>query len=317
MYFVTGGTGFFGCYVVRELLRQERPVTIFDLHPDLELLDLVAGPNASQRATVVRGDASQAVQLLGAVRQAAPEVVLHLASPLTPETERDATHALQQMTQAHINVLEAARLFGLRRVVYASATSSIFGRAEQHGGLDVAVPNDAPHYPVSLYGICKSTNERLARLYWERFGIDSVGLRFCQGYGPGKRRGGQPFTQDMFDKGLHGEPCRIPHGDDLVNWQYVEEIATIIVQAGLVGRLDTRVFNTTGHVVPVRSAIDVLSSMRPQASFQLEPGTTGLVWRFDTSLLEKELGFRWRVTIEEGFRKTIDTLHAWRTAGVW
>jgi hypothetical protein len=110
-----------------------------------------------------------------AVRRHRCKAIIHLASPLPPETEEDATATVQQMTQSHINVLEAARMFGVRRVVYASASASILGRVTYHGGIDVAVANDTPHHPETLCGICKSTNERIAALYWNRFGIDSIG----------------------------------------------------------------------------------------------------------------------------------------------
>ncbi len=199
--------------------------------------------------------------------------------------------------------------------MWASA-ASVFGPPERHGGADVTVANDAPHYPVTLYGICKSANERLSAFYWERYAVDSVGFRFCQGYGPGKRRG-RPFGYQMFEKALLGIPYTLPYGDDVINWQHVDEMAEIIVRASRAGPGPTRIFNTTGQVVPMREAAALLRRLAPRARLSLEPGTAGLVWRYDASRLEAELGFRSRIGVEEGFRRTLDTLRAWKEAGTW
>ena len=67
-YFVTGGTGFLGAYVIRDLLAANHRVTAFDLFPDLPMLELVAGPGPARDVRVVRGDVTLAAQLFGAVR---------------------------------------------------------------------------------------------------------------------------------------------------------------------------------------------------------------------------------------------------------
>ncbi|HXJ80266.1 MAG TPA: NAD(P)-dependent oxidoreductase [Candidatus Methylomirabilis sp.] len=314
-YLVTGGTGFIGAYVVRDLLASDHRVAVFDLFPDLPMLELVAGPAAAERVSVIRGDVTIATQIFGAVREAGAEAIVHLASPLPPESERDASSSLYGITEGHVNVLETARILGLRRVVWASVTS-VFGRPEHHGGLDAAVANDAPHFPETLYGIWKSANERLASLYFARFGVDSIGLRFNQGYGPGKKRG-RPFGYQLFEHALLGLPYRVPYGDDLVNWQYVEDIAALIVRALHAPTTRTRVFNTTGEVVTMRDTAALLASMLPGARLELEPGRAGLVWRVDTTALRDELGAGAPVPVREGFARTIATLRGWKEAGKW
>ena len=143
---VTGGTGFVGVYVVRDLLAAGRRVAVFDLRPDLDLLDLVAGESARKRVEVIEGDVTAGGELGAAVERTGAQVMVHLASPLPPESERDPSSGLAGMTAAQINVLDAVRRFEMRRVVFASAPS-VFGSPRHHGGVDRPIANDAPMSP--------------------------------------------------------------------------------------------------------------------------------------------------------------------------
>ena len=312
---VTGGTGFVGVYVVRDLLAAGRRVAVFDLRPDLDLLDLVAGESARKRVEVIEGDVTAGGELGAAVERTGAQVMVHLASPLPPESERDPSSGLAGMTAAQINVLDAVRRFEMRRVVFASAPS-VFGSPRHHGGVDRPIANDAPHVPETLYGIWKSANERLAEHYWTRYGVDSIGLRFCQGYGPGKKRG-RPYGYLMFDAALNGEPCRVPYGDDDINWQYVEDMSRLIVVSCNVQTPGHRCFSTSGEVLAMREAVDILAGLAPEARFELEPGVADFPWRYDTSVLEAEIGFDTCTSVRDGFRRTVDTMRTWRDAGRW
>lgn len=315
MHLVTGGTGFLGSYVVRDLLAAGEEVTVFDLRPDEQTLSLIAGADALERCRIIRGDVTVAAQVLGAAHAAKPRSIVHLASPLPPDSEWDPTVSLSQMSQGHVNVLEAARHFAVDKIVWASATS-VFGRPESHGGPDAVVADDAPHHPETLYGIFKSANERLSALYWSRYRVESIGLRFCQGYGPGKKRG-RPFGYQLFEHAVLGKPYTLPYGDDVINWQFVDEMAGIIVRAVRAKKGPARVFNTTGEVITTKQTIGILEKLCPQSRFDAEPGTAGLVWRYDASGLERELGFRTRVGVEDGFARTIATMRQWMKSGVW
>lgn len=315
MYLITGGTGFLGSYVVRKLLAADEGVAVFDLRPDEKTLSLIAGSDALKKCQIIRGDVTVAAQLMGAAIAAKPRIIVHLASPLPPDSEWDPTASLSQMTSGHVNVLEAARHLGVEKVVWASATS-VFGRPESHGGHDAVVTDDAPHYPETLYGIFKSANERLSALYGTRYQVESIGLRFCQGYGPGKKRG-RPFGYQFLEAALLGKPYTLPYGDDVINWQFVDEMAEIVIRAARAAKGPARVFNTTGEVITTKQTIDVLKRLFPQSHFDAEPGTAGLVWRYDTKNLERELGFRSKVKVEEGFARTVEIMRAWMEQGSW
>jgi len=117
----------------------------------------------------------------------------------------------------------------------------------------------------------------------------------------------------LFEHALLGLSYRVPCSDDLVNWQYVEDIAAVIVRALHVPTTRTRVFNTTGEVITMRQTVDVLAELLPNARLELEPGRTGLVWCVDAAALREQLGVGAPVTVREGIARTVATL---RTGGM-
>lgn len=309
MYLITGGTGQIGAYVVRRLATAGEELVLFDLRADTELLRLVCGTEVSRQVKIIEGDLSSPTELISAASRFRPKAIIHLASLLPPTAERDAHTSLTQITGGMINVLEAARIVGSSKVVWASATS-VFGRPSSHGGPDVSVSDDAPHAPTSLYGITKSANERLVALYRERHGVDSIGFRFCQGYGPGKRRG-RPYGYQLFEAAVRGLPCTVPYGDDIINWQYIEDIADIIVRGTSTSYRGVNVYNTTGEVVRMVDAIGVLSSLVPKLDVTLSPGTADIVWRYDARRLASDIGFDNPTRIAHGFAQTLEIMRAW------
>jgi nucleoside-diphosphate-sugar epimerase len=315
MILITGGTGFIGSYVARDLLARGAKVTLVDLKPDLDTLRLVCGEDVEGRVAIVAANMSVGSEVTEAIALSRPEVVVHLASLLPPEAERSTEAALAGITGSHVATLEASRLFGVKRLIWASATS-VFGPPERHGGIERTVGDDAPHWPVTLYGIAKSANERLGLLYRERHGLDCIGFRFCQGYGPGKRRG-RPFGYQMFEKAILGEPYAVPYGDDIINWQYVEDIAQILMNAIDMPYRGIPVYNTSGEVLSMRETLEILRELAPRAKIEANPGTAGLVWRYAADALARDNGFRNATPVREGFARTLDTMKAWQQLGRW
>jgi UDP-glucose 4-epimerase len=171
---VTGGAGFIGSNLVRELLGRGTEVRVFD---DLstgrrENLADVAG-----EVEVVQGDLrdSEAVSraMAGVSRVfhqgAVPSVVRSVKDPLTSH-EANATGTL--------NVLVAARDAGVERVVYASS-SSVYGNAE-----DFPTRETLPTRPISPYGVSKLAGESYCGAFAATYGMGTVALRYFNVFGP-------------------------------------------------------------------------------------------------------------------------------------
>lgn len=300
---MTGGTGFIGSYVARHLLARGDEVIAYDLLPDRNTLQRILAADEAARVEVVFGDVTDLPHLLATIKRVRPERLVHLAYLLTDACQANPPRALRVNGQGTINIFEAARALDVPRVVWASSIA-VFGRRSV--GPDGVVANDAPHDPATIYGACKSLNERYARHYARAYRLDLIGLRFPIVYGPGRMRGGGQFVHELIERPALGLPGRVPYAHELVSWGYVEDIAAAIVAALDAPAPRTRIYTIGGAVATVAEAAEHVRAILPDADLTLEAaGTTGLPARFDTAPAEAELGWAPQVPLAEGIRRTI------------
>ena len=301
-YLVTGGTGFIGAYTIRDLLHQGEKVVSYDASPDLNIMANALTQDEIQKTVRVFGDIGDLPLILNTIREHKVESIVHFASLQIPASDANPYLALKINSEGTLNILEACRIADIKRLVWASSVA-VFGPPELYG--NQPVPNDAPHHPVSVYGACKSLNEYMAKHYFEKNGIDSIGFRFTAVYGVGRVRGKSSFTTKMIEMAAKGEPYTVPYGDDVVDWQYVEDVSQLVVTAlKLDHKTKSRVFNTQGDVRPVIEGVDYVKKISGRTNLSVEPGKFGIAWRFDTSTLRREIGFEPKHSMEQGIQKT-------------
>ncbi len=182
LWVVTGGAGFIGSHLVEWLLRLGQPVRVLDSFATArrETLDLVlAGlpPEARGRFELVEGDIRDAATCQRAMAGAA--YVLHQAALGSVPRSIQAplvSHAVN--VTGSLNVLEAARAAGVRRLVYASS-SSVYGD-------DPGLPKveDRTGRQLSPYAVTKFAVERYAAAWWQAYRFPTVGLRYFNVFGP-------------------------------------------------------------------------------------------------------------------------------------
>ncbi len=173
--FVIGGAGFIGSHLV-ELLVARGPVTIYD---DLSVgrPEFIADALSSGQGRLVKGDACNLEGLAAAMH--GHDVVFHLAANPEARWGLERTRLdLEQGTIATYNALEAARLHGVKRFVFASSGTVYGNVAEPCGEMDLG------HLPISLYGASKFAGESLVSAFGECFGIEGFICRFGNVVGP-------------------------------------------------------------------------------------------------------------------------------------
>jgi len=301
-YLVTGGRGFIGSYVVRDLIRRGERVIAHDTFTNGGPLDSILATEELKETTIVHGDPCDFAELARLIVDQDVKCLVHLVSMLHPASNEDPRLAERVNNLSFATVLEAARLWKLR-LVWASSVV-VFGPRNLHP--QDAVPNDAPHYPTTMYAACKSYNEFMANHFQKTWGVDHIGLRFTLVYGPGRTRGMSAFVNRLMIDPALGKPAIVPFADDEVDWQYVEDISRLVITCTKMDLPKTRILNTQCDVRGVRDAGAYVKALLPNAEIRYEPGVFGAAWKLDDTALRQEVGFTWKYNMETGIKATID-----------
>ena len=177
---ITGGTGFIAAEIARILCaRGETDITVFDIDDSTRRLDEIAG-----EVRMVRGDIGEIGEVRDCVGASSPAVIYHLAGLLSVPSEADPQAAVRVNAMGTYHVLEAARQFGVGKVIFASSIGT-YGH-----GVGDAIDDLTLQRPVLIYGACKLFGEHLGLFYRRKYGIDFRGLRYPPVVGPGVRSPG-------------------------------------------------------------------------------------------------------------------------------
>jgi UDP-glucose 4-epimerase len=289
---VTGGAGFIGSHVVDRLRAGGIAVRILDLRPS---------PHHA------RCEVDCAVADLldpGAVRAAMRgcDAVVHLAAAAdVDEVARCPADAEAVNARGTLNVLEAARVGGVRRVVYAS-TIWVYGNGS--GTVD---EESAVELPDHLYTATKLAGEMYCRSYAELYGLQCTVLRFGIPYGPRARPAG--VIPVFVTKALAGEPLTIA-GEGLQSrrFVYVEDLADGVVR-GLAGHAIGRVYNLVGEEsVTIRGIAETVRDILGDVSVVHTPARTADFQGAEVcgARAASELGWQPRTSFAEGVRRYVE-----------
>jgi UDP-glucose 4-epimerase len=244
---VTGGAGFIGFHTCSQLLKQGHQVIVLD---DLSTGKITNIQDlARDELTFIKGDILDDEALINALDGV--DSVIHLAAKVSVRESID-NPSLTSRTNVHgfINVADKARLLGVKRIVYASS-AAIYGDVQGavhgygwptchpawHPRPDHGQSTDDPeavYQPISPYGLDKLTDERYAALFNKLYGIQTIGLRYFNVYGP--RQDPTSHYAGVIGKfislALSDQPLTIfGDGEQCRNFVYVDDIARVNVAA--------------------------------------------------------------------------------------
>lgn len=243
------GAGLVGSQIARILVeRGERPL-VMDRSPHREALATTVSLSAID---LVEGDVLNLEQLTALMRDRGVTAVAHTAAHpmLTAGAEKEPYAAVRLNIMGTANVLEAARLAGVKRVVVASS-SVLNGYITGGGGKGDVTQEEAWPRPSTMYGATKQAVENIAINYARLFNIETAAMRYGPVAGPWLGSGGGRPTQvfrGTVEAALKGQPVEIAAGS--MEWVYSKDAAAATVAALTVPNLGTRVFNVTmGRVI--------------------------------------------------------------------
>jgi UDP-glucose 4-epimerase len=294
---VTGGAGFVGATVVRQLAEAGQRVRVLDNYSTGDAAHL-AGVDAEQ----IEGDIRDADALDAAL--AGVDAVVHLAAAGSVIMSiADPAANFDVNVLGTFRVLDAARRAGVERTVQASTGGALIGNATP------PVDESSLPKPISPYGASKLAGEGYAHAFAAAFGLRTVALRFANVYGPWSEKK-QGVIQMFFRAIRAGEPLVI-YGDGSASRDYthVDDIARAI---GLALDRDvpggTVLHIASGVETTVRELADLCrdAAGAPDLPVEYRPARAGEVGRNFASydLASKELGYAPSIDREEGIRRT-------------
>ncbi|MCA3143933.1 MAG: NAD-dependent epimerase/dehydratase family protein [Betaproteobacteria bacterium] len=289
---VTGAGGCIGSWVLALLVRNGIPAVAFDLTEDRRRPGLLLDAEELARVRWLIGDVSDTQRVLEAVRTSDACAIVHLAGLQVPFCKADPVAGARVNVVGTVNIFEAARAQGIRRVAYASSIGALG-----------AFP-DSP-WGATLYGAYKYCNEQTAKVYWRDWQVPSVGFRPGVVYGVGRDQGQTSKTTVAMLAAVAGQPYDIPFRGP-VSWLHAGEVASAFLKAVSRDGDDAPVFDINGPCLSVEEGVALLRQLVPGA----QVGCSGAPLPYPMDLSDEPLrahvGDYGQATVEQGMRATID-----------
>lgn len=259
-FFVTGALGCLGAWVVRNLVQDNTPVTVYDLGNNKSRLQLIMSDEELSRVRFITGDITDLAALESAMRESETTHVIHLAALQVPFCRANPPLGARVNVVGTVNIFEAAKNLGFKHVVFASSVA-VYGKADEYP--DRIIKNDAMQKPRNLYGVYKQANEGTAFIYHQDYGINSIGLRPYTIYGPGRDQGMTSTPTKAMLAAAAGKPYHISFGG-YNGFQYVDDVAKIFIQCARTEYNGSGVFNLGGSVSHMREVVAAIDAAVPE-----------------------------------------------------
>lgn len=311
---VTGGLGVNGAWVTRQLLEQGHRPVVYENRMDTLLV-----PDIMDKIEIIIGDILDLSMVIRTVKEYSIQCICHLAALMPGASQANPWLGFQVNALGTVNILEAARIMEVERVVFTSSIG-VYSPFTGEFGYPTYKPvdEDYPKYPTTMvYSAAKVASELMCFQYNRNYGLDFVILRFSEIYGIGKktRHGPIAIYNRMVENAMLGKPTTIPHGgDEKTDMVYVKDVANSIVLACFTRSRKHHVFNIgAGTVYKLEDVANAIRKIYPGAAFDIGPGLDYIGFGrayclFDISKAKAELDYHPQFTLEDGIKDYVETM---------
>ena len=307
---VTGGAGFIGSHVAERLLKDGLRVRILDNFSTGRRENLAFADGAGERLEVIDGDLRDLATVERAVRGA--DIIYHQAAMRSvPRSVDDPLGANENNVTGTLHLLEAARRHGVKRVVFASS-SSVYGENPE-----LPKREDQTLAPISPYAVSKAANEQYARVWTRLYGLETVGLRYFNVFGPRQDPKSEyaAVVPRFILWGLRGEPLEVHGtGEQSRDFTYIDNVVEANILAGQAEDANGEAFNVgCGDRISLLDMIVMLESLLGRKLERRHAPTRGgdvLHTLADVSKAKRLMGYTPQVDFAEGFRRTVEHFRA-------
>ena len=305
---VTGGAGFIGSNLVDALVERGDEVTVVD--------NLATGKRENLADALENGvelveeSITDAAAMVALAERVKPEAIFHFGAQIdVRKSAADPAWDASVNVVGTINMLEAARIAGVKRFVNSSTGGAIYGEAQQ-----IPAPETHPAVPEAPYGLSKFCAEQYCEFQRRFHDVPAVSLRYGNVYGPRQDPLGEAGVIAIFCGKLLSDERPTIFGDGTQTRDYV--FVNDVVAANLAALEHpeaTGAYNVgTEREASVLDLVEVLKRISGNDAFEAEfaPPRKGEVQHIalDTSRARDELGWQSQVDLDEGLQITLDSL---------
>jgi UDP-glucose 4-epimerase len=302
---VTGGAGFIGSELVRQLVAQDaKQVIVVDnlVNGKRENLEDIASDKFELVVADIR-DRDHMAELLSGV-----DIVFHLACLGVRHSIHAPYENHEVNATATLQLLMAAKAVAVARFVYISS-SEVYGTARW-----VPMTEEHPTWPMTVYGSAKLAGECYTRAFYETYGYPTVVVRPFNAYGPRSHHEGDSgeVIPKFLLRSMAGKPMVIfGDGTQTRDFTYVSDTARGIILAGSADAAVGKTINLgSGFEIPVKELAQEIASILelPNVNVMYDEPRPGDVLRLyaETENAQKLLGFQPQVSLREGLIKLRD-----------
>jgi nucleoside-diphosphate-sugar epimerase len=298
---VTGAGGCIGSWTLALLTNAGVPAVAFDLSDDRRRPRLLMTEEALGEVPWIKDDIADTEAVAKASARHHVCAIIHLAALQVPFCKADPVAGAKANVLGTVNVLEAARHQGLKRVAYASsiAAHSFFP--------------DAP-WLATLYGAYKLCDEMIARTYAEDWAVPSVGIRPGVVYGVGRDQGLTSKTTVAILAAAAERPYTVPFAGE-VSALHAGEVASAFIQAVSKERNGAHVFDLNGRATSVAKWLDIVRALAPGAQLDIAGDPLPFPADLSDEPIRQYLGDYGPVPLEEGIQATYTAFKRLLAAG--
>ena len=298
---ITGAGGCIGAWTIKQLQDAGCEVIAFDLSAERQRLVLLYDDATRVDAVVWEtGDIADSRRVAEVFARYRPAAVIHLAALQVPFCKADPAAGARVNVVGSINVFEAARQHGVKKIVYASSVA--------------ATAMGFPPWLETLYGAYKICNEQTARVYWRDWKIPSIGIRPSVVYGPARDQGMSAAPTVAMLAAVTRRSYVIPFSGS-VGFVYAAEAAAAFIGSVEAEQDGAYVFSLNGQEKSVEEVVQLIQRRYPDSDISC----TGAALPFpsDTSdePLRAHIGDYYRLSFEEGMDETLSLFSRRAAAG--
>ncbi len=308
---VTGGAGFIGSNLTDRLLAEGMEVDVVDDLSSGSLANLADARSLGSGLKFYQLDiCSQEIFELFKIRR--PEVVFHLAAQISvTKSVREPLFDARVNVLGSLQVIEAARLSGVKKVVFSASGGSLYGDVDVE---DLPVAESHKHDPRSPYGLAKKVVGEYLALYRELYGLEFTALALANVYGPRQDPYGEGGVVSIFaDNLLHSKQSLIyGDGEQTRDFVFVDDVVDAFARARTKG--SGLLLNiATGNQISVNQLYNVMAktaSSDIKATYAPSREGEVLASSLDPSRAAIHLGWKSWTSLEKGVQAVLDYFKA-------